>query len=119
MILITILNINSDGNDGNSIEREMYNNRNKDYYFESPVFYLSSTTNNQIYEIFDNFFMEEDEIKFQLNVYGQNKLVLKVINFFTIFFEKLISITTIYILFVSLFWWYEKYFFSKIIKSGL
>ena len=107
--------INSDGNEGNNTEREMYNNRNKDYYFEAPVFYLSSTTNNQIYEIFDNFFMEEDEIKFQLNVYGQNKLVLKVINFFTILFEKLISITTIYILFVSLFWWYERYFFSYVV----
>jgi glucan phosphoethanolaminetransferase (alkaline phosphatase superfamily) len=47
----------------------------------------------------------------QLSIYGQNKLVLKVINYLTILIEKLISFVTIYILSVIIFFWYEKYFF--------
>ena len=104
-------------NEGNELinEGEIYNNRNKDYYFEAPVFRLSNTTNKQIYEIFDNHFLKQDEIKFQMNIYGQNKLILKTINFFTILAQKLISFVTIYILFVSIFWIYEDYYFCYVI----
>ena len=108
------LEINNEGNETIN-EGEIYNNRNKGYFFEPPVFCLSNTTNMQIYEIFDNHFLEQDEIKFQLNIYGQNKLILKAINFFTIFAQKLISFVTIYILFVSIFWLYEDYYFSYVI----
>ena len=104
-------------NEGQEIinEREVYNNKNKDYYFEAPVFRLNNTTNKQIYEIFDNHFLQQDEIKFQLNIYGQNKLILKAINFFTIFAQKIISFVTIYILFVSIFWLSEDYYFCYVI----
>ena len=107
--------INNISNDANYNENEVYNNKNKDYYFEAPVFSLSSTTNKQIYEIFENYFLKQDEIKFQLNIYGQNKLVLKSINFFTILGQKLISFMTIYILFVSFFWLSEDYYFCYVI----
>ena len=84
---------------------------NRDYYFESPVFNLSCTTNKNIYNIFNNYFLKPKEIKFQLNIYGQNKLVLKVINYLTILIEKLINFVAIYILFIIIFYWYENYYF--------
>ena len=84
---------------------------NADYYFESPVFNLSCTTNKNIYNIFNNYFLRQKEIKFQLNIYGQNKLVLKVINYLTILVEKIINFVTIYIICVIMFWWYEDYFY--------
>ena len=115
-IKFTNTSINSIRNDSELISQDdLYNNINKDYYFEAPVFNLSNTTNKQIYEIFDNYFLQRDEIKFQLNIYGHNKLVLKSINFFTILGQKLISFMTIYILFVSIFWLCEDYYFCYVI----
>ena len=96
-------------------EREINNNHNKDYYFEAPVFTLSSTTNKQIYDIFDNYYLSQDEIRFQMNIYGQNKLVLKAINFFTILEGKLISFVTIYLVFVNIFWLNVDYYFCYVI----
>ena len=96
-------------------ENQTYNNRNKDYYFEAPVFCLSNTSNKQIYEIFDEHYLSQDEINFQMNIYGQNKLILKTINFFTILVEKIISLVTIYIIFVSIFWLSEDYYFCYVI----
>ena len=84
---------------------------NKEYYFESPVFNLACTTNKNIYNIFNNYYLKTKEIKFQLSIYGQNKLVLKVINYLTILIEKLINFVTIYILSVIIFFWYENYYF--------
>ena len=84
---------------------------NKDYYFESPVFNLACTTNKNIYNIFNNYYLRQKEVKFQLDIYGHNKLVLKVINYLTIILEKLLSFVTIYILCVIVFFWYENYFF--------
>jgi cation-transporting ATPase 13A3/4/5 len=107
--------INSNSGNSANNEKEMYNNHNKDYYFEAPVFLLSNTTNSQIYEIFDNFYLVEDEIQFQLNIYGENKLVIESINFLIILGEKLFSFVTIYTLFVSIFWFYEKYYYCYII----
>ena len=99
----------------NNISNYNYNNKtiyyNKDYYFESPVFNLACTTNKNIYNIFNNYFLEQKEIQFQLNIYGQNKLILKVINYLTILVEKLINFVNIYIILVIIFWWYENYFF--------
>jgi len=88
---------------------------NKDYYFESPVFNLACTTNKNIYNIFSNYFLKQKEINFQLSIYGQNKLVLKVINYLTILIEKLINFVTIYILGVIIFYWIEEYYFSYFI----
>ena len=96
-------------------EKEVYNGENKDYYFEAPVFLLSNTTNEQIYEIFDNYFLEQDEIKFQLNIYGENKLVLKSVNLFMILAKNLISFVTFYTLFVGIFWAFEHYYYCYII----
>ena len=84
---------------------------NKEYYFESPVFNLACTSNKNIYNIFNNYFMKQKEIKFQLNIYGQNKLVLRSINYITIIIEKLINFVTIYILSVIIFFWYENYYY--------
>ena len=102
-------------NKNNNIIINEKNSQNKDYYFEAPVFRLSNTTNQQIYEIFDKYYLDQDEIKFQLNIYGQNKLILKSINFFTILTKKLISFVTIYTLFVSIFWFKENYYFCYVI----
>ena len=93
----------------NHLNRNIY--QNKDYYFESPVFNLACTTNKNIYNIFNNYYLKQKEIKFQLSIYGQNKLVLKVINYLTIIIEKLLNFVTIYVLCVIIFFWYENYFF--------
>ena len=100
-------------NDNSARNMSYHSNRfyNRNYYFESPVFNLSCTTNKNIYNIFNNYYLKQKEIKFQLNIYGQNKLVLKVINYLTIILEKLLSFVTIYILCVIIFFWYENYFF--------
>ena len=87
------------------------NRLNKDYYFESQIFDMSFTTNENIYKIFNNNFMKQKEIQFQLDVYGPNKLILKNINFLTILFEKILNLVTIYILFIIIFYWYENYHF--------
>ena len=108
-------NINSSRENSNNslhnVNNRLFQYYNKDYYFESPVFNLSCATNNDIYTIFNNYYLKQKEIKFQLNIYGQNKLVLKVINYLTILIEKLINFVTIYILSVIIFFWYENYFF--------
>ena len=85
----------------NHLNRNIY--QNKDYYFESPVFNLACTTNKNIYNIFNNYYLKQKEIKFQLSIYGQNKLVLKVINYLTIIIEKLLNFVTIYVLCLIIF----------------
>ena len=100
-------NLNSISN--NTIKQS--NRLNKDYYFESQIFDMSFTTNENIYNIFNNNFMKQKEIQFQLDVYGPNKLILKNINYFKILLEKLFSFVTIYILFIIIFYWYENYYF--------
>ena len=87
------------------------NKYNKDYIFESQIFNLSITTNKNIYDIFNNNFLKQKEIKFQLDIYGPNKLILKNINYLTIFFQKLLNFVTIYILFIIIFYWFENYYF--------
>ena len=84
---------------------------NKDYYFESQIFDMSFTTNDNIYKIFNNNFMKQKEIQFQLDIYGPNKLILKNINYFRILLEKLLSFVTIYILFIIIFYWIENYYY--------
>ena len=93
----------------NVVNKNIY--YNKDYFFESPVFNLAVTTNKNIYNIFNNYYLKQKEVEFQLSIYGHNKLVLKVINYLTILFEKLISFVTIYILGVIIFYWYQNYYF--------
>ena len=101
-------------NNLNSISNKTFkqsNRLNKDYYFESQIFDMSFTSNDNIYNIFNNNFMKQKEIQFQQDVYGPNKLILKNINFFKILFEKLLSFVTIYILFIIVFYWFENYYF--------
>ena len=99
-------------NQPNSITNETvtHSNRfNKDYYFESQIFNMSFTTNKNIYSIFNNNFMKQKEVQFQLDIYGPNKLILKNINYLRILLEKLLSFVTIYILFIIIFYWLENY----------
>ena len=93
----------------NNISKNVF--YNKDYFFESPVFNLACTTNKNIYNIFNNYYLKQKEVEFQLSIYGQNKLVLKVINYLTILIEKLINFVTIYIIGVIIFYCYEDYYF--------
>ena len=90
-------------------------NGNKEYYFEAPIFSLSCATNKKIYEIFEEHYLKPDETKFQREIFGQNKLVLKVVNFFTILFGKLLSFVTLYFILAIIFWWLEKYYFSYVV----
>jgi len=92
------------------------NNRyNKDYYFESQIFNMSFVTNKNIYDIFNNNYMKQKEIQFQLDIYGPNKLILKNINYLRILLEKITNFVTIYLLFIIIFYWYEQYKFFIVI----
>ena len=111
-------NLNESFNDANnqinSVSNETFiqsNRFNRDYYFESQIFNMSFTTNKNIYSIFNNNFMKQKEIQFQLDIYGPNKLILKNINYFRILLEKLLSFVTIYILFIIIFYWLENYYY--------
>ena len=106
----------------NKISKDYINQNifyNQEYYFESPVFNLACTSNKNIYNIFSNYFLKPKEINFQLNIYGQNKLVLRSINYITIIIQKLINAVTLYVLAIIIFFWYEKYnfFFFILILS--
>ena len=72
---------------------------------------MACTSNKNIYNIFINYFLKPKEIRFQLNIYGQNKLVLRLISYITIIIQKLIKVVTIYVLAVIIFFWHEKYIF--------
>ena len=87
------------------------NRLNKDYYFESQIFNMTFTTNEEIYNIFETNFMKQREIQFQLDIYGPNKLILKNINYLTILLEKIINFVTIYILFIIIFYCLENYYY--------
>ena len=57
---------------------------NKNHYFESPVFFLGNVENKEIYNIFMNNFLTQEEINFQRAIYKENKLSLKVLNYISI-----------------------------------
>ena len=76
---------------------------------------MSFVTNKNIYDIFNNNYMKQKEIQFQLDIYGPNKLILKNINYLRILLEKITNFVTIYLLFIIIFYWYEQYKFFIVI----
>ncbi len=84
---------------------------NKNYCFESPVFYLGNVSNKDIFNIFSNYYLTEEEINFQKTIYGENKLSLKVLNYYTILLGQLTQFFSIYPILAFIFWLYQGYYF--------
>ena len=88
---------------------------NKNYCFESPVFYLGNVSNKDIFNIFLNYYLTQEEINFQKKIYGENKLSLKILNFYTILIDQLTQFFSIYPILAIIFWFYQGYYFVYII----
>ena len=88
---------------------------NKNYCFESPIFYLGNVSNKDIFNIFSNYYLTQEEINFQKTIYGENKLSLKVLNYSSILLGQLTQFSSIYPILAIIFWLYLGYYFVYVV----
>jgi cation-transporting ATPase 13A3/4/5 len=88
---------------------------NKNHCFESPVFFLGNVENKEIYNIFMNNFLTQEEINFQRAIYKENKLSLKVLNYISILLSNLCQFFSIYPILGMIFWFYQGYYFVYVV----
>ena len=119
-----IITNNNDNSSNNSTINNKTNNLgevvnndkvNERYTFESPVFSFKKAQNSTIYKTFLKHYLDGTEKEFQRSIYGQNKLTLKTLNFFTILISQFKNFFFIYPIAAIALWIYEQYLYYIVI----